>query len=516
MVINRISLILLFIYSLNPSSIHHVITSNHSLNQSRDTPIRSGDKVEDDCVTKARGLPWRSTEMDVANFFCGLNIKKGGIVICMSSEARKNGEVMVHFDTPTDRNLSIKRHKHHLGGRYIEVYKSSARDFLGALSSNGNKVAQRMLIEKYELLNPVIIRMRGLPYTCKPIQVVEFFKQEPNSCSILDEEDGVLFVYHSEGRNTGDAFVLLANEEEGAKALKKHKQCIGARYIELFKSTTAEVQQVRFRLVSEILINFKNYHIRKICLECYYMMIQVVVAINIDSVMDCLHIVGTPPDATVNDIVHFLADHAKDIRHKGVHLVYNCDGTASGEAFIEMVGEKQAESSATNKHKKMMLVSSRRHIVGVFVCSFDDIAMHLCYGTLYNQLKINYINDGCCTSEKCTAGVTNCIKNVNVTTTAVSNTTNTQADSPTYEINPIVPTNNNNIGNNGFIACNNLANYANSSSYISSGSGCGGGGRCDAGMYYVDGGSVVMMSCDWPMVNNHVTCNPGTLLFTLR
>ena len=47
-----------------------------------------------------------------------------------------------------------------------------------------------------------------------------------------------------DGRATGDAFVLFKEEGDGEKALQKHKEIIGSRYIELFRSTTAEVQQV--------------------------------------------------------------------------------------------------------------------------------------------------------------------------------------------------------------------------------------------------------------------------------
>ena len=61
---------------------------------------------------------------------------------------------------------------------------------------------------------------------------------------VLDGEDGILFVHQADGRATGDAFVLFATEEEANKGLTKHRECIGSRYIELFKSTTAEVQQV--------------------------------------------------------------------------------------------------------------------------------------------------------------------------------------------------------------------------------------------------------------------------------
>ena len=69
-------------------------------------------------------------------------------------------------------------------------------------------------------------------------------KEDSLACDVLDEEDGVLFVRKPDGRATGDAFVLFNEEEDADKALRKHKQNIGSRYIELFRSTSAEVQQV--------------------------------------------------------------------------------------------------------------------------------------------------------------------------------------------------------------------------------------------------------------------------------
>ena len=63
-------------------------------------------------------------------------------------------------------------------------------------------------------------------------------------CKVLGGNEGVLFVKRPDGRATGDAFVNFAEEDEGDRALEKHKESIGTRYIELFRSTPAEVQQV--------------------------------------------------------------------------------------------------------------------------------------------------------------------------------------------------------------------------------------------------------------------------------
>lgn len=61
---------------------------------------------------------------------------------------------------------------------------------------------------------------------------------------MLDGIDGILFVKKPDGRATGDAFVLFASEKDTPLALARHRESIGQRYIELFRSTNAEVQQV--------------------------------------------------------------------------------------------------------------------------------------------------------------------------------------------------------------------------------------------------------------------------------
>lgn len=65
-------------------------------------------------------------------------------------------------------------------------------------------------------------------------------------------EQGVLFVRKPDGRPNGDAFVMFETEEIAAKALQKHRKSIGTRYIELFRSTTAEVQQVNQNFNSSV------------------------------------------------------------------------------------------------------------------------------------------------------------------------------------------------------------------------------------------------------------------------
>ena len=77
-----------------------------------------------------------------------------------------------------------------------------------------------------------------------PFSQLDFFRSGDKPTEVLDGEEGILFVHQADGRATGDAFVLFSTDEDANKALSRHRECIGSRYIELFKSTTAEVQQV--------------------------------------------------------------------------------------------------------------------------------------------------------------------------------------------------------------------------------------------------------------------------------
>jgi epithelial splicing regulatory protein 1/2 len=82
--------------------------------------IRSkGEKVDGNCVVRARGLPWQASDTDIAHFFLGLNIAPGGVALCLSSQGRRNGEALVLFDSVAHRDMALKRHKHALCSSHI-------------------------------------------------------------------------------------------------------------------------------------------------------------------------------------------------------------------------------------------------------------------------------------------------------------------------------------------------------------------------------------------------------------
>lgn len=118
----------------------------------------------------------------------------------------------------------------------VMLYVLQINDTCVSITGTSNEVAKFLSRE-----NQVIVRMRGLPFTATAEQVLQFFSP---SCPVTDGTEGVLFVRFPDGRPTGDAFVVFSCEEYAENALKKHKEILGKRYIELFRSTAAEVQQV--------------------------------------------------------------------------------------------------------------------------------------------------------------------------------------------------------------------------------------------------------------------------------
>ncbi|XP_055760206.1 epithelial splicing regulatory protein 1 isoform X1 [Salvelinus fontinalis] len=338
------------------------------------------ERVCDNTVIRARGLPWQSSDQDIARFFSGLNIAKGGAALCLNAQGRRNGEAMVRFISEEHRDMALQRHKHHMGNRYIEVYKATGEDFLKIAGGTSSEVALFLSRE-----DQVIVRMRGLPFTATPDQVLAFFSQgegPKEACPVSGDKDGILFVRFPDGRPTGDAFVLFASEEHAQCALRKHKDILGKRYIELFKSTAAEVQQVLNRYSSAPLIPVAPAPLVS-------MLPSVSLLPSPGGVRDCLRLRGLPYTATIEDILAFLGEYTHDIRPHGVHMVVNQQGRPSGDCFIQMRSAERAFSASQRVHKQVMSgpgqagkrgVNSR--YVEVFPCSAEEMGLVLMGGSL--------------------------------------------------------------------------------------------------------------------------------------
>ncbi|XP_036131675.1 epithelial splicing regulatory protein 2 isoform X1 [Molossus molossus] len=347
-------------------------------------PCSKADVVDSETVVRARGLPWQSSDQDVARFFKGLNIARwvqqdgwaqegrpmqevltqhwlyrGGVALCLNAQGRRNGEALIRFVDSEHRDLALQRHKHHMGIRYIEVYKATGEEFVKIAGGTSLEVARFLSRE-----DQVILRLRGLPFSAGPADVLDFLGPE---CPVTGGADGLLFVRHPDGRPTGDAFALFACEGVAQAALRRHKGMLGKRYIELFRSTAAEVQQVLNRYASSPLLPTLTAPL-----------LPIPFPLVAGTGRDCVRLRGLPYTATIEDILSFLGEAAADIRPHGVHMVLNQQGRPSGDAFIQMTSAERALAAAQRCHKKVM----KERYVEVVPCSTDEMSRVLMGGTL--------------------------------------------------------------------------------------------------------------------------------------
>ncbi|GLC45210.1 hypothetical protein PLESTB_000724600 [Pleodorina starrii] len=177
-------------------------------------------------VLRLRGLPFSAGEEDVRHFFSGFNVAQ---VVIGKRAGRSTGEGYVQLDsTAAAAEAIMKLHRQTLGHRYIEVFESTEADLATAKSLSVDR------------MRGFVVRCRGLPYTATAQDVLNFFGPD---VPVVRGIEGVVFTYAPDGRPTGEAFVEFQTEDAQREALKKHKESMGARYIELFVSTKVDMIQ---------------------------------------------------------------------------------------------------------------------------------------------------------------------------------------------------------------------------------------------------------------------------------
>uniref|UniRef100_A0A8C5LAZ8 RRM domain-containing protein n=1 Tax=Jaculus jaculus TaxID=51337 RepID=A0A8C5LAZ8_JACJA len=158
-------------------------------------------------VVKLRGLPWSCSIEDVQNFLSDCTIHDGvaGVHFIYTREGRQSGEAFVELESEDDVKLALKKGRESTGHRYIEVLKSHRTEMDWVLKHSGPNSADSA--------------NNGFE------EMVQFFsglEMVPNGLTL-------------------PAFVQFASQELAEKALGKHKERIGRRYIEVFKSSQEEV-----------------------------------------------------------------------------------------------------------------------------------------------------------------------------------------------------------------------------------------------------------------------------------
>jgi len=190
-----------------------------------------------DYIVKARGLPWSATAQEVLKFFqdCNINGEENGIHFTVNKEGRPSGECFVELSSQLDMDKALEHNNEHMGKRYIEIQEAKRTEMdwvINRMSSNHGREGTM------ESSNDGFVRLRGLPYGASKKDIADFF------VGIQIAPYGITLTMDQDGRPSGDAYVEFTSPDEAEKAMKKHKEKIGHRYIEVFKSSKHDVKYV--------------------------------------------------------------------------------------------------------------------------------------------------------------------------------------------------------------------------------------------------------------------------------
>ncbi|XP_055844695.1 heterogeneous nuclear ribonucleoprotein F [Episyrphus balteatus] len=179
------------------------------------------------CFIRLRGLPWSVTHQEILDFLQNVNVVNGtkGIHMVLSRWDGKNtGEAFVELESEEDENEAFKLNKNTIGHRYIEVFSATNEEAEHALKNLGSNASN-------------VVKLRGLPYDINDEMIEEFFS------GLNLKRNGILTLMDRRGRATGEAYVQFENVDDTEQALLRNREKIGHRYIEIFRSSLAEMRR---------------------------------------------------------------------------------------------------------------------------------------------------------------------------------------------------------------------------------------------------------------------------------
>ncbi|CAJ0578305.1 unnamed protein product, partial [Mesorhabditis spiculigera] len=242
-------------------------------------------------VVRLRGLPFGAEAKEIVNFFSPLPITTEGIAFPSNrSGPRGAGEAYAAFKDRETAEEALKYDHKNIQHRYIEVFKStqdemsaavggypdedsydtgydtgygydrapayggdyrrggedpwaayargSGYDQYGGGAAAGAFAPQQGNYENWRGQAPAgggggnrrfVLKMRGIPFRATEAEIYDFFG--------LNRPTNVEILFESNGRAAGEARVEFGSRSAYDEALRKDKEYMGSRYVELFPDT---------------------------------------------------------------------------------------------------------------------------------------------------------------------------------------------------------------------------------------------------------------------------------------
>ncbi|NXY50296.1 GRSF1 factor, partial [Ceuthmochares aereus] len=299
-------------------------------------------KAENDNVflIRAQGFPFSCTEEDVLTFFDSCRIRNGenGIHFLLNRDGRRRGDALIELESKEDVQRALEKNLRYMGARYVKVFEVHDSDVEGLLQN---------LRDESHAINDGVVRLRGLPFSSTEEDITDFFAGL--------KINNIVFVYRGE-RRTGEAFVQFAAPEMAAKALSRHKEYIGSRYIEVYVSRKQHMERhmpynrpmvpyPRVRQEQEALSEgWRSSSTedsdteRESSEEGTESSKHSSESGNIPSPLHFVHMRGFPTQASAQDIIDFFAP----LKPTRIMVEYNSHGEATGAADVHFESREDA------------------------------------------------------------------------------------------------------------------------------------------------------------------------------
>merc|ERR1712223_295209 len=164
-------------------------------------------KFELYCV-RMYGLPFRSTEYQVARWFQDVDANCVDISFHFNRQGRKSGDATAYFTSENDAKKAMGKDKHDMSGRYINLTLDTA---VGTFNDNCKQ-------------DENCIKMSGLPFRASEKEIRDFFLPAAKCVSVK-------VILNRDGRPSGDAIASFNSKEEVEAAMEKDREHLGSRFI---------------------------------------------------------------------------------------------------------------------------------------------------------------------------------------------------------------------------------------------------------------------------------------------
>uniref|UniRef100_A0A674BQ45 RNA binding motif protein 12Bb n=1 Tax=Salmo trutta TaxID=8032 RepID=A0A674BQ45_SALTR len=200
---------------------------------------------QDDLYLLMQGMPFTTTEENVRNFFDGLVLED--IIMMRNDRGQPNGKGIVKFESRLDAREGLKRDRHYIGARFVELYASSeeqwfkagggvepAKDSSGKFRRGPSSAhTERYPPDRARSRSPVAYRstksssppneefcvlVENLPYLVEKRDIKEIFHHADL------KYDQILHLLDRYGSETSSVFVLFRSLRDYCAALTLHKQ----------------------------------------------------------------------------------------------------------------------------------------------------------------------------------------------------------------------------------------------------------------------------------------------------